>query len=62
MPKSAKLKRASENELNKDIYDAGEEDDRFTEVPDPGQGMTRASQDVMQRRKIVRVSRYDNMC
>lgn len=52
----AKLKRLSENQLNKDIYDAGE-DDRFAEAPDPGQGMTRASNDVMQRRKIVKVSR-----
>ena len=60
MPKQ-KLKRQSEGQLNKDIYDAGE-DDRFAEQPDPGRGMTRASQDVMQRRKIVRVSRYDNMC
>lgn len=51
-----KLKRASENQLNKDIYDAGE-DDRFGEEPDPGRGMTRASQDVLGRRKIVKVSR-----
>mmetsp|Transcript_3553 Transcript_3553/g.7768 ORF Transcript_3553/g.7768 Transcript_3553/m.7768 type:complete len:453 (-) Transcript_3553:133-1491(-) len=49
-------KRASEKELNKDIYDAGE-DDRFAEVPDPGQGMTRASQDVIKQRKIFKVSR-----
>ncbi|KAL7531473.1 hypothetical protein ACHAXR_004064 [Thalassiosira sp. AJA248-18] len=51
-----KLKRVSEAQLNKDIYDAGE-DDRFAETPDPGQGMTRASRDVIQRRKIVKVSR-----
>lgn len=49
-------KRVSEGQLNKDIYDAGE-DDRFAEQPDPGQGMTRASNDVIQRRKIVKVSR-----
>ena len=55
MPKQ-KLKRQSEGQLNKDIYDAGE-DDRFDEQPDPGRGMTRASQDVMQRRKIIKVSR-----
>mmetsp|Transcript_3057 Transcript_3057/g.6713 ORF Transcript_3057/g.6713 Transcript_3057/m.6713 type:complete len:466 (+) Transcript_3057:177-1574(+) len=51
-----KLKRLSENQLNKDAYDA-DPDDRFAEQPDPGQGMTRASNDVMQRRKIVKVSR-----
>ena len=52
-----KLKRLSENQLNKDIYEAEEEDDRFKVQPDPGRGMTRASEDVMQRRKIVKVSR-----
>jgi hypothetical protein len=50
-----KVKRVSENELNKDIYEA--EDDRFPVQPDPGRGMTRASEDVMQRRKIFKVSR-----
>jgi hypothetical protein len=56
-----KLKRVSESQLNKDIYEAEEEDDdpRFAVQPDPGQGMTRASEDVMQRRKILKVSRYD---
>jgi hypothetical protein len=52
----SKLKRLSENQLSKDIYEE-EEDDRFKVHPDPGQGMTRASEDVMQRRKIVKVSR-----
>ena len=52
-----KVKRTAENQLNKDAYEA-DPDDRFAEVPDPGQGMTKASADVMQRRKIVKVSRY----
>jgi hypothetical protein len=57
----AKLKRVSENQLNKDAYEAEEDEDpRFAVQPDPGQGMTRASEDVMQRRKILKVSRYDN--
>ena len=49
-------KRQSEGQLNKDIYDAGD-DDRFGEQPDPGRGMTRASEDVMSKRKIIKVSR-----
>jgi len=52
-----KLKRVSESQLNKDAYEAGQDDDRFAVQPDPGRGMTRASEDVMQRRKIVKVSR-----
>ena len=56
MPKMPKLKRIADGQLNKDIYDAGE-DDRFAEQPDPGVGMTRASQDVIQKRKIIKVSR-----
>ena len=52
-----KVKRTAENQLNKDAYEA-DPDDRFAEVPDPGQGMTKASAEVMQRRKIVKVSRY----
>ena len=55
MPKQAK--RAGEK-LDKDLYDArAGEDDRFAEVPDPGRGMTKASSEVMQRRKIIKVSR-----
>ncbi|KAL9185245.1 hypothetical protein ACHAXT_003022 [Thalassiosira profunda] len=55
MPKKAK--RAGEK-LDKDLYDArAGEDDRFAEVPDPGRGMTKASSEVMQRRKIIKVSR-----
>ena len=55
MPKQAK--RAGEK-LDKDLYDArAGEDDRFAEVPDPGRGMTKASSDVMQRRRIIKVSR-----
>jgi hypothetical protein len=57
--KMSKLKRSSENQLSKDIYEAEEEEEdaRFKVQPDPGQGMTRASEDVMQRRKIIKVSR-----
>jgi len=51
-----KVKRTAENQLNKDAYDA-DPDDRFSETPDPGVGMTKASSEVMQRRKIVKVSR-----
>lgn len=49
-----KLKRTAEKQIIKDTYD---EDDRFSETPDPGVGMTKASSDVMARRKIVKVSR-----
>lgn len=55
-----KLKRVADGQLNKDDYKAAEEeeeDSRFAYVPDPGQGMTRASADVLQRRKIIKVSR-----
>ncbi len=56
-----KLKRVSENQISKETYVEEEDDDpRFAVQPDPGQGMTRASEDVMQRRKILKVSRYDN--
>jgi hypothetical protein len=55
--KMPKLKRVSESQLNKDAYEAEQDDDRFAVQPDPGRGMTRASEDVMQRRKIVKVSR-----
>ena len=53
----AKLKRVSESQLNKDAYEAGEEDDRFAEAPDPGHGMQRASDQVIKTRKIFKVSR-----
>ena len=55
-----KLKRVADGQLNKDAYEAAEEeeeDSRFAYVPDPGQGMTRASEEVLQRRKIIKVSR-----
>ena len=45
-------KRAAEHQINKDEYQA--QDDRDIEVPDPGTGMTRASDDVMKKRKIVK--------
>mmetsp|Transcript_146 Transcript_146/g.295 ORF Transcript_146/g.295 Transcript_146/m.295 type:complete len:482 (-) Transcript_146:208-1653(-) len=54
MPKS-KLKRTSERQISKDSYEIEEEDDRFVEHPDPGQGMSRASEDVIKTRKIVKV-------
>lgn len=52
-----KLKRTSENQLTKDEYDRGEEDSRFAEEPDPGQGMDRASDETMKKRRIVSASR-----
>jgi len=55
-----KLKRVADGQLNKDAYEAAEEeeeDSRFAYVPDPGRGMTRASEEVLQRRKIIKVSR-----
>ena len=52
-----KLKRTSENQLTKDEYDRGEEDSRFADEPDPGQGMDRASVDVMKKRRIVSATR-----
>ena len=48
-----KLKRTNDNQLTKDDFDAGVDD---AEV-DPGRGMSRASNEVMRRRKIVKVSR-----
>ena len=51
-----KLKRTAEKQIIKDTYD-DDMDDRFSETPDPGVGMTKASSDVMARRKIVKVSR-----
>ncbi|KAL7472444.1 hypothetical protein ACHAXS_012776 [Conticribra weissflogii] len=54
MPK-LKLKRTSERQISKDSYEREEEDDRFVEQPDPGQGMARASEDVMKTRKIVKI-------
>ena len=53
-----KLKRTSENQLTKDTYDRGEEDSRFADEPDPGQGMDRASHDVIQKRRIVSATRW----
>jgi len=52
-----KLKRTSENQITKDNYDRDEEDSRFSEEPDPGIGMKRASASVMQGRKIIKASR-----
>ena len=49
-----KLKRTNDNQLTKDDFDAGADD---AEAVDPGRGMSRASKEVMQRRKIVKVSR-----
>ena len=51
-----KLKRTAENQIIKETYN-DDPDDRFSETPDPGVGMTKASSEVMQRRKIVKVSR-----
>ena len=51
-----KVKRAAEHQINKDEYEA-KVDERDVEAPDPGQGMTRATDDVMARRKIVKGSR-----
>lgn len=51
-----KVKRAAEHQINKDEYEANV-DERDVEAPDPGQGMTRATDDVMARRKILKVSR-----
>jgi hypothetical protein len=53
-----KIKRAAEHQINKDEYEANLDiDERDIEVPDPGQGMSRASDDVMKRRKIVKATR-----
>jgi len=49
-----KLKRTADKQIIKEDYNP---DDRFSETPDPGVGMTKASSEVMQRRKIVKVSR-----
>jgi hypothetical protein len=47
-----KIKRVAEHQINKDEYEA--QDDRDIEAPDPGTGMSRASEDVMKKRKIVK--------
>jgi len=52
-----KLKRTSENQITKDNYDRDEDDSRFSEEPDPGYGMDRASESDLQKRKILRASR-----
>jgi hypothetical protein len=48
-----KIKRVAEHQINKDEYEA--QDERDIEAPDPGRGMTRASEDVMKKRKIVKI-------
>jgi hypothetical protein len=50
-----KIKRVAEHQINKDEYEAL--DERDIETPDPGQGMSRASEETMSRRKIVKASR-----
>lgn len=51
-----KIKRVAEHQINKDDYEANL-DERDIVAPDPGRGMSRASDDVIGRRKIVKVSR-----
>ena len=48
-----KVKRVADHQISKEEYDV---DERDVEAPDPGRGMSRASDDVMKRRKIVKVS------
>lgn len=48
-----KVKRVADHQISKEEYDV---DERDIEAPDPGRGMSRASDDVMKRRKIVKVS------
>ena len=49
-----KVKRTAEHQINKDEYEANL-DERDIETPDPGQGMARANEDVIKKRKIVKV-------